>query len=143
MVQQIVDFPRPVPEYDAEEFWAGCRRHELLMQRCGNCGKYRWLPRPMCPHCNSLQREWVKVSGRGKVFTWTIVTHPVHPAAASKVPYNVVEVELEEQPDLRIVSNLVDCQNEDISFGMPVEVVFEDKGEGENAYTLPKFRPLK
>jgi hypothetical protein len=92
----------------------------------------------MCPHCNSLEQTWVKVSGRGKVYTWTVVTHPVHPAAVDKVPYNVVQVQLDEQPDILMVSNLVSIKNEDIRFDMRVEVVFE---ELEPGVKLPKFKP--
>lgn len=139
MAEKVVNFPRPIPEYDAEEFWAGCNRGELLMQRCKQCQKFRWLPRPMCPYCHSLEKEWVKVSGRGRVHTWTIITHPVHPAAVDKVPYNVVQVRLDEQPDLLIVSNLVGVKNEDIQFDMAVEVVFE---ELEPGVKLPKFKPV-
>ena len=58
---EVTNFPRPIPEFDAQEFWDGCNRGELLMQRCKACEKFRWLPRPMCPYCNSLEREWVKV----------------------------------------------------------------------------------
>tara|TARA_B100000315_G_C14320356_1_gene470485 strand:+ start:223 stop:645 length:423 start_codon:yes stop_codon:yes gene_type:complete len=138
MTEKIAHFPRPIPEQDAQAFWDGCNREELLMQRCKECGRLRWLPRPMCPHCNSLEQTWVKVSGRGKVYTWTVVTHPVHPAAVDKVPYNVVQVQLDEQPDILMVSNLVSIKNEDIRFDMRVEVVFE---ELEPGVKLPKFKP--
>ena len=132
------NFPSPIPDFDAEEFWAGCNRGELMMQRCAACRKFRWLPRPMCPFCNSLDREWVKVSGRGKVYTYTIITHTVHPAAVSRVPYNVAQVQLEEDPDLILVTNLVGLKNEEIRIDMPVQVVFE---EHEPGVKLPKFKP--
>ena len=133
------NFPPPIPDYDAEEFWAGCNRGELLMQRCAACKKFRWLPRPMCPSCNSLEREWTKVSGMGKVYSWTIITHPVHPAAVSRVPYNVAQVQLDEDPNLILVTNLVGLGNEDIRIDMPVQVVFE---EHEPGVKLPKFKPI-
>ncbi len=133
------NFPSPIPDFDAKEFWDGCNRGELLMQRCAACGKFRWLPQPMCPFCNSLKREWVKVSGRGKVYSYTIVTHPVHPAAVSRVPYNVAQVRLDEDPSLILVTNLVEIGNEDIRIDMPVQVVFE---EHEAGVKLPKFKPL-
>ncbi len=134
------NFPSPIPDFDAQEFWAGCNRGELMMLRCGSCKKFRWLPGPMCPFCNSLEREWVKVSGRGKVYSYTIVTHPVHPAAVSRVPYNVAQVQLEEDPDLILVTNLVGLGNEDIRIDMPVQVVFE---ENEPGVKLPKFKPVQ
>jgi uncharacterized OB-fold protein len=132
------NFPSPIPDFDAQEFWAGCNRGELLMQRCAACKRFRWLPRPMCPFCNSLEREWIRVSGRGKVYTYTIITHPVHPAAVSRVPYNVAQVQLAEDPDLILVTNLVGIANENIRIDMPVQVVFE---EHEPGVTLPKFKP--
>lgn len=139
MAEEIVHFPLPIPEHDAQPFWKACNREELLMQRCKACQRFRWLPRPMCPHCNSMEQEWVQMSGRGKVYTWTVITHPVHPAAVSQVPYNVVQVQLEEQPDLLMVSNLVGVRNEEIRFDMPVEVVFEELAPGVK---VPKFKPV-
>ncbi len=133
------NFPGPIPDFDAQEFWDGCNRGELMMQRCTDCARLRWMPQPMCPHCNSLQREWVKVSGRGKVYSYTIITHPVHPAAVSRVPYNVAQVQLDEDPNLILVTNLVGLKNEEIRVDLPVEVVFE---EHEAGVKLPKFKPV-
>lgn len=91
----------------------------------------------MCPECHSLAFEWAPVSGRGTVYTFAIVTQPLHAHWADQVPYNVVLVELEE--GIRIVSNLVDCPNESIYIGMPVTVVFEDVSD---EISLPLFKPL-
>ncbi len=80
------------------------------------------------------------MSGKGKVYSWTVITHPVHPAAVDRVPYNVVQVQLDEDPEeLILVTNLVAVRNEDIRVGMPVQVVFE---EHEPGVKLPKFKPL-
>ncbi|HUA33473.1 MAG TPA: OB-fold domain-containing protein [Candidatus Binataceae bacterium] len=132
------NFPSPIPDLEAEEYWAGCNRGELLMQRCAQCKKFRWLPRPMCPACNSLEREWVKVSGRGVVYSYTIITHPVHPAAIDRVPYNVTQVQLDEDPELILVTTMVGVRNEDIRIGMRVVVTFE---EHEPGVKLAKFKP--
>lgn len=134
-----LNFPRPVPNIDDEAFWDGCRNDELRMQRCAACKKYRWLPRPMCPYCNALEHEWVTVSGRGKVFSWTVIVHPVHPAANEKVPYNVAQVQLDEDPDLILVTNLVEIDNDAIRIDLPVEAVFV---EHEPGVKIPKFRPV-
>jgi len=133
------NFPRPIPEFDAQEFWAGCNRGELRMQRCTSCKKFRWLPQPMCPSCNSLESEWPQVSGHGTVYSYTIITHPVHPAAVSRVPYNVVQVQLDEDPQLILITNLVGVRNEDIRIGMRVQVTFEEHSPG---VMLPKFKPV-
>lgn len=127
--------PRPVANFDNAGFWDGCRQHELRLQRCRACRAYRHQPRPMCPQCNSLEYEWMRASGRGTVYTFTIVHGPTLPAFQRNAPYNVVVVQLEEGPFM--VSNLVDCAAEHIRIGMAVEVVFEDVTE---TISLPKFR---
>jgi uncharacterized OB-fold protein len=90
----------------------------------------------MCPKCNSTDAEWAPVSGRGKVYSMTVVQHPTHPAFAD-VPYAVVIVELEE--GMRMVGDVVDAKPEEIYIGMPVTVVFDDVTED---VTLPRFKKL-
>ena len=130
-------YSKPLPHTagQAQEFWEGCRRHELLIQRCTDCGAYRHYPRPMCPECGSWNAEWARVSGKGTVYTYTIAVQPFHPGFANEVPYAAVIVELEE--GIRLMSNVVDCPPDDIYIGMPVEVVFDDVAE---EVTLPRFR---
>lgn len=117
-------------------YWEGAKRHELLLQKCQECGYYRYPPGETCPSCLSDKLEWVKVSGRGSVYTWTVFHQAYHPAYKDDIPYAVVVVELEEGP--RMITNLVNCRIEDIKMGMPVEVVFDDVTE---EVSLPKFRP--
>ena len=131
--------PRPLPEVtrDTRGFWEGLRKHQLVLQRCLGCKAFRHHPRPMCPDCHSLEFEWAPVCGRGSVYTFAIVTQPLHPHWADDVPYNVVLVELEE--GVRIVSNLVDCPHEAIHIGMTVTVAFEDVSD---EISLPVFKRL-
>jgi len=112
------------------------KRHELSLQRCQDCGHFR-LPSPICPNCLSMNSDWVRASGRGKVYTWVLIYQRYHPAFAEDIPYNVTMVELEEGP--RLITNIVDCRDEDIRLGMEVEVVFEDVTD---EVTLPKFKPV-
>lgn len=131
-------FPYPIPEDDAAPFWEACHREELRMQRCSDCGRWRWTPGPLCGHCLSPHCTWERLSGRGTVHSWTVVTHPVHPAARTRVPYIVVEVALEEQDDLFLISNLLDIAPEQVVMNMPVELTFVQHPHGEK---LPQFRP--
>ena len=128
--------PRPQTDLDTEGFWEGVKRHELVFQRCKQCGTWLHPPRPMCPKCHSLEKEWVPVSGKGAVYSWVTYHEPPHPGF--KAPYSVVLVELEE--GVRLISNMVDTKPEEIHIGMPVEVVFDDLGED---LTLPKFRKVR
>jgi uncharacterized OB-fold protein len=133
-------FPYPIPEFDAAPFWEACQREELRMQRCTDCGHWRWTPAPLCTACQSARYSWEQLSGRGTVHTWTVVTHPVHPAAVERVPYVVVEVQLAEQENLCMISNLIDVAPEDISMDMAVEVTFVTHPHGDK---LPQFRPCR
>jgi uncharacterized OB-fold protein len=130
------DFPRPAPDDLAAPFWEWCRRGELRIQRCRACGAYRHHPRPRCPDCRSPDFEWAPVSGRATVHSYTICHPPVLPAFSSRAPYNAVVVRLDEGPFM--VSNVVDCDDEAIAVGMPVEVTFVAV---DDDLTLPQFRP--
>lgn len=129
---------KPIPrgDFDSQPFWDGCSAHELRLQRCARCAVFRHPPRPLCHQCGSSDHDWVKVDGRGSVYSWTIVRNQAHPALPA--PYAIVVVELAEAPGIRMVANLLDASFEDIVAGMPVELVFEDLADGAG---LPQFRP--
>lgn len=127
-------FPGPTPETAA--YWEGCRKHELLIQRCGHCGAHQFYPRILCSVCMSDHLEWVRSTGRGHVLTLTIVRRAVCEAYADEVPYVVALIQLEEGPTM--MSNVVQCDPDSVEVGMPVEVAFEDWSE---EITIPKFRP--
>lgn len=125
--------PGPSTHLDNVGFWEGVKRQELVFERCKQCGAWLHPPRPMCPKCHSLEKEWVPSTGKGTIYSW--VTYRESPGPGFKAPYSVVLVELEE--GVRLVSNMVDMKPEEISIGMPVEVVFDEIAEG---LTLPKFK---
>jgi uncharacterized OB-fold protein len=128
----------PVPDPVSAPYWDACRRHELRIQRCAACGLFRFPPAPLCPHCRAPEAQWVRASGRGKVYSWIVVVHPVpREIWGDKVPYVVALVELAE--GVRLPTNIVECDSARIEAGMPVEVFFDDVAPG---VTLPKFRPL-
>jgi len=122
-------------EGTTREFYEHCKRHELRFQRCEQCGAWRHVPRPMCSACGSWDWEWARASGRGKVFTWTVVRRPMHPAFAEDAPYAPAVVELDE--GVRLVTWIEGCAPDEIEAGMPVEVAFDDVTP---EVTLPKFR---
>jgi uncharacterized OB-fold protein len=127
--------PLPLMEGMTGEFFRHCRERELRFQRCSACGRWRHVPRLCCSRCGSWEWEWARSSGRGKLFTWTVVERPMHPAFAEDAAYAPAIIELEE--GVRMVSWVVDCPPGELRMGMPVEVVFEDVTD---EVTLPKFR---
>lgn len=127
--------PLPVPGPDNAEFWDACRRHELRIQRCRRCGETRFYPRPACPGCASLEAEWVSCSGRGRVYSWTVVHPPTLPAFAAIVPYAVGLIELEEK--VFMVGQIRGVAPDAIRPGLRVTVEFDDVTE---EITLPHWR---
>ncbi len=131
-------FPYPVPAFGVEPYWEACNREELVMQRCTGCSRLRWMPAPICAECGSNEATWEPLSGRGRVTTWTVVTHPVHPAAVDRVPYVVAEIELEEQTGLRMIAGLLGIEPDAVTMDLGVRVEFETHPSGQK---LPMFRP--
>ena len=131
-------YTKPLPRIDEESrgFWEACARHELYLQRCRDCGTTRFYPRALCPACLSSAIEWVRASGKGTVYTFTVTHQNQAPGFREEVPYVLAVVELAE--GVRMMTNVVGCPPEDVRIGMPVEVVFEDVTP---EVALAKFRP--
>jgi uncharacterized OB-fold protein len=131
-----IDKPLPAVTEDGAPYWAACREQRLAVQRCSACGHLRFPPSVVCPKCLAFEHEWTPLSGHGTIYSFIVVHRPQHPGFFDVVPYNVAIVELEE--GIRLHTNVVECANEDLRIGLPVEVVFEKQ---DDEITLPKFRP--
>ena len=133
--------PRMLPTLDDHNraFWTGGGGGGALMiSRCVGCALWVSPPAADCPDCGAALQAH-PVSGRGTVFTYTVNHQPFNPAVP--VPYVIAIVELDEQPGLRLATNIVDCEPDAVHVGMPVEVRFEaHDAEGETAYA-PVFVP--
>jgi uncharacterized OB-fold protein len=125
--------PRVTP--DNRPFWDACRAHRLHLPWCRDCGRPHLPPGPVCPFCFADALEWRRASGRGRISSWVLVHKDWFPAFRAELPYNVVQVELEEGP--RLTANVVGVENERLAVGLPVEVVFDDVAP---EMTLPRFR---
>jgi uncharacterized OB-fold protein len=101
-------FAVPVPDRDTQPFWDGCSRGELVVQQCGACGKWLWQPRPVCSSCQTPEPVWKRVSGNGRIASWTVMRPPTLPAYAEMVPFVVLLVELDER--VRLLGYLVDLE---------------------------------
>ncbi len=132
----MADFRLPRVTQDTEPFWTGCKEGKLLLQYCAACGTVRYPPKQMCPVCNSMDSEWRPASGKGTVYSYTVTHQALHPSLANRVPHAVILVELQE--GVRLTSNIVDCEPDQVRIGMPVQVVFQQLND---EITLPKFKP--
>jgi uncharacterized OB-fold protein len=125
--------PAPLLTDDSAFFWEAAREGRLVAQRCRICDRVRHPPRPMCPHCHSLEFEVVTLSGRGSLYSYAILHHPQHPA----FDYPVVAALVDLEEGIRLVSNLAGIAPEEIEIGMELEVAFEPT---ENGGAVPVFR---
>ena len=126
MSEAAVEYQKPLPAPSAVSapFWDGLKSGELRLQRCAECQHYVFYPRSVCPHCLSERLDWITASGRGKVYSCTIVRRAMNPAFAEDVPYVFAIVELAEGP--RITTNIVNCAPDDVRVDMPVKATYDN-----------------
>jgi len=141
-------FLLPLGDEESDGFWEGTAAGELRVQACGACGALRFPPRVMCPVCQSTERSWQPVSGRGTIWSFVVVHPPVLPAYNRYAPFPVITVTLAERPSLRMVGNLVSGPGGDINevapdtieIGEPVRVVFTPRSRPDGtAVYLPQW----
>ncbi|MQA96646.1 MAG: DNA-binding protein [Streptosporangiales bacterium] len=134
----MADKPVPVPTPVTRPFWEGTKEGELRVQKCDACGKHIFYPRPGCPFCGAADPSWVVATGRARLESY-VINHLPGPGFKDDVPYVIAIVTLEEGP--RMMTNLVgvDPDPAKLTLDMPLEVVFEERGD----QVLPKFRPVE
>jgi uncharacterized OB-fold protein len=130
-----IKHPKPALDQETRAYWEGARRHELVLQRCLACGAIQHRPRALCAGCLSDRVESFVASGRGTVHTFTVTFQNQAPGFRDALPYVMAYVDLEEGP--RLLTNIVGCEPERVTIGMPVAVEFADIEET----AVPRFHP--
>lgn len=130
---------KPLPAADelSQPFWEAAKQHQLVVQRCQECGYFNHPPRPACDACQSQQLQFEPVSGRGTIYTFTVMHQPNIAGFEEQIPYINILVELEEQPLLFMVSDLPGSEKDKVRIGGWVEIHFEDVND---EITLPQFQ---
>jgi uncharacterized protein len=116
----------PLPDLDdplTREFFAGAARNQLVIPRCDQCDRWVWYPEEACPGCGGAL-TWTETTGRGRLFSWAVVHRPFLPAFAEMVPFVTALVSLDEAPEVRIVTYVVDVDPPDLVDGLPLAVTF-------------------
>lgn len=128
-----------MPDERTAGFWEAAARHRLAIARCGQCGFFAHPPDAVCCACGSTEPQFAfeEVSGRGRIRSWTVVRQALLPGFADDVPFKLVDVELDEQPELRLVGRLTDGLDAPIAPGDRVAACFEDIAPG---IAVPAFR---
>ncbi|PCJ16314.1 MAG: DNA-binding protein [Gammaproteobacteria bacterium] len=119
----------PVPEINEEtqHFWDATAEGKLLVKKCADCNEYHYYPRTICPFCMSDNTEWKESTGKGTVYTYSVMRR-------SPVQYCIAYVTLDE--GITMMTNIIDVDLDQIKIGMDVQVAFVDTGEG---CALPYF----
>jgi uncharacterized protein len=121
--------PSPIVNVETEAFWNAARARRFVVPTCSACGRAHWYPRAICPFCGSGKVEWREASGKGKIYTFSVMRR-------AKEPYAIAYVTLAEGPAM--LTNIVDCDFDTLHIGQPVAVVF---AETENGPPVPMFKP--
>ena len=128
--------PLPEPSEVTRRYWEAARAHRLELQRCGDCERFVFYPRPLCPHCGGTRLEWRPASGRGTLYSYTVARRAPIPSFEGDVPYVIAIVELEEGP--HFTSNVVGIPPDALRVGMPLRAAFDAVTP---EVTLVRFRP--
>lgn len=132
--------PRPSPDGLDAPYWEAARRHALVAQRCRACRTWQGAPDWICHRCLGFELDFEPVPGKGRIFAWERVWHPVHPALKSAVPYVAVIVELPQADGIRMLGNLAGDPEAPVQIGAEVEPLFEDHLDEEPPFTLIQWR---
>ena len=134
----MATFIRPLPALEprTEAYWRACRAGRLEFTHCVPCDHFIHPSRPICPRCRGRDLDVKQVSGRARLHSYTVNHQRWYPG--QEVPYVIGLVELIEQPNLRLMTNIVNCPIERVQIGMPLRVVFENVCD---EVALPMFEP--
>ena len=117
-----------------QRFWDGARAHKLMVQECRGCARKFFRPEIACPHCRSRDWAWVESSGKGKLYSFSVMHRS--PSPAFKAPFIFAAIEMDE--GWTLFSNLIGLEIDEARIGMPVEVCFHAVSD---ELTVPLFRP--
>ncbi len=130
--------PQPMANATTLPWWEAAAEHRLVAQRCTACGHTQLPPAPICSKCRGDDQQWQELSGRGEVYSYTIVHRPM--AADQALPFVIAVIALADSGGLRMISNLVDVDPDAVAIGMAVELVWEDMSAD---LAVPRFRPAR
>jgi len=128
--------PLPLPDEASQPFFDGLVNDTLMLQHCRTCDSWMWPVTQRCRNCLSADVEWASSSGRATLYSFALVHQVYHPGFADDVPYNVAFVDLDE--GVRMTTNVVGVENDELRVGMKLIATFEHVGEGQ---VIPKFKP--
>jgi uncharacterized protein len=129
----------PVPDPVTQFYWDAALRDELVIQGFEGTDFVQFPPEAVAEgRPDAGASKPVPVSGRGRLYAYTVLHQAFHPAFADSVPLIIALTELDDAPGVKILTNLVDVAPADLAVGMPLEATFQKRGE----WKIPQFRPV-
>jgi uncharacterized OB-fold protein len=118
--------PRPIPDERSAGYWVAAADEALALARCPHCHRLHHPPAFVCSGCGAVEPayEYARVSGRGTVRSWVVMWQSFLPGF-DDTPFVLVDVEIDEQPDLRLIGRLIDGHDAPLAIGAPVRVAFD------------------
>ena len=129
MAAQERKLPAPAVDVETKPYWDAASQGKLMVKKCDTCGKAHHYPRSICPHCFSDKTKWTEASGKGTIYSYSVMRR-------APVPYAVAYVTLPEGTTM--LTNLVDCDFDKLKIGQAVKLVFKPTDGGP---PLPMFTP--
>ena len=130
----IPERPLPTPTRESQPYWEGLKEGKFRLQHCTSCGKVRHYPRPVCPHCFSMESEFRDAPTGGAIHTWTVCHHPFNFFFKASAPYIVALVDMDA--GVRVNATLTGIAEADLKIGRRVRLSFE---AATKEVTLPCF----
>lgn len=136
----MMTYNKPLPNTKgiAEQFWNGLKNRQFLVQKCSDCKSQIFYPRVICPYCGTPDPEFKEHNGLGEIYSFTIIYKTRHPEFKKDVPYALALIDLDGGG--RMMTNIIECDIEDVKIGAPVEIQFTDVTD---SITLPHFKLVK
>lgn len=127
--------PQPKITACAVPYWQSCLEEKLSLPYCKQCDTCFYYPRLWCPSCFNQELDWQVVSGRAKVYSFSVIHQSPLASYQQDLPYVLAVIELEEGP--RMMTNVINCDVNTVHVDMPVTVTFEQRGDMK----IPQFEP--
>lgn len=128
--------PDPIVNVFEQPFWDYVQQREFRLQRCDDCGKFRYPPSPVCDGCLSDRATWTEIGGEGRLLSWVVFHRQYFPELP--VPYTTCAVELDEGPI--VIANLLHAGDRDLALDLRVRIVFEDAARADGSeWVVPQW----
>ena len=125
-------FPTPIADPDTEQFWLAAKDGNLKIGHCNSCGEKHYYPRGMCPHCGSAEVELIQSSGKGEIYSWSVLRR-------ADPPFAIAYVTLDEGPTM--MTNIIECDLDNLHIGQRVELKFSPTEEKDGP-PVPTFKAI-